>query len=63
MKNFHNLKSTKIKYYMEYILKVKTKFDCMLSLNNIYKRKLEESGFQTFKLDIKENENLTIFVV
>lgn len=47
---------------MEYILKIKTKFDCMLSLNDLHKRKLEENSFQTFKLSLKENETLTIFV-
>ncbi|MGN1208514.1 MAG: hypothetical protein ACI4TI_03500 [Christensenellales bacterium] len=47
---------------MEYILKIKTTFDCMLSLNNSSRRKLESDSFQTFKLNLSDNENLTIFV-
>ena len=47
---------------MEYILKIKTKFDCMISLNNFNRRKLCENSFQTFKLTLNENENLTLFV-
>lgn len=47
---------------MEYILKIKTKFDCVISLNNLAKRKLEKDRFQTFKLNLQNNENLTIFV-
>lgn len=47
---------------MEYILKIKAKFDCMISINNCYKRKIKEDCFQTFKLNISENENLTLFV-
>ena len=47
---------------MDYILKIKTKFDCMISLNNFNRRKLCENSFQTFKLTLNENENLTLFV-
>ncbi len=47
---------------MEYILKIKSNFDCMLSLNNFNRRKLEKDSFQTFKLELNSNENLTIFV-
>lgn len=47
---------------MEYILKIKAKFDCMISLNKIAKRKIEKDSFQTFKLSMQNNEILTIFV-
>lgn len=47
---------------MDYILKIKTDFDCMISLNSSYTKKLEKDSFQTLKLSLNDNENLTIFV-
>ncbi len=44
---------------MEFILKLKTKFDLIYKINNL-KRKIEKDSFQTMKLNIENNENFVI---